>query len=82
MERYGRRNNVEISGISNDASDENLAGKLTNICKEAGIDLKPYDIEGSHRLPSGRVNTSNNKRMIVKFVNRKHSEAMLRLKSQ
>ena len=69
MERYGRRNNVEISGISNDASDENLAGKLT-------------DIEGSHRLPPGRVNTSNNKRMIVKFVNRKHSEVLLRLKSQ
>ena len=29
------------------------------------------DIEGCHRLPVGR-NTTN----IVKFVNRKHSEAM------
>ena len=34
------------------------------------------------RLPSGLVNTSNSKRVIVKFVNRKRSEAMLRLKNQ
>ena len=52
---------------------------MVDICKESGIDLNPYDIEACHRLPSGRVNTSNSKRVIVKFVNRKHSEAMLRL---
>ena len=50
------------------------------MCKESGIDLNSYDIEACHRLPSGRVNTSNSKRVIVKFVNRKHSEAILRLK--
>ena len=69
MEQYSRRNNVEISGTSNEVSDENLEKKVIDICKEPG-----------HRLPSGSVNTSNNKRVIVKFVNRKHSEAMLRLK--
>ena len=80
MEQYSRRNDVEISGISNEVSDENLEKKVIDICKESGIDLNPYDIEACHRLPSGRVNTSNSKRVIVKFVNRKHSEAMLRLK--
>ena len=80
MEQYSRRNNVEISGISNEVSDENLEKKLLDICKELSIDLNPYDIEVCHRLPSGRVNTSNSKRVIVKFVNKKHSEAMLRLK--
>ena len=70
--RYNRRNNVEISGISKEASDENL--------EEKGIDLNSYGIEACHRLPSERVNTSNSKRVIVKFVNRKHSKAMLRLK--
>ena len=80
MEQYSRRNNVEISGISNEVSDENLEKKVIDICKESGIDLNPYDIEACHRLPSGRVNTSNSKRVIVKFVNRKHSVAMLRLK--
>ena len=51
-----------------------------DICKESGIDLNPYDIESCRRLASGRVNTSNSKRVIVKFMSRKHSEAMLSLK--
>ena len=50
MNQYNRRNNVAISGISNEVSDENLEGKAIDICKEEGIDLKPYDIEGYHRL--------------------------------
>ena len=37
------------SGISNEVSDENLERKVIDICKVAGIDLKPYDIEGCHR---------------------------------
>ena len=32
---------------------------------------------GCHRLPIGRNTTNTVKRVIVKFVNRKHSEAML-----
>ena len=80
MKQYSRRNNVEIFGISNEVSDENLEKKVIDICKESGIDLNPYDIEACHRLQSGHVNTSNSKHVIVKFVNRKHSEAMLHLK--
>ena len=38
------------------------------------------DIEGCHRLPICRNTTKTTKRVIVKFVNRKHSEAMLQLK--
>ena len=33
-------------------------------------------IEGCHRLPLGRNTTSTAKRVIVKFVNPKHSEAL------
>ena len=47
--------------------------KMTGICKELGIDLNPYNIESCHILPSGRVNRSNNKRVIPKLVSRKHS---------
>ena len=39
------------------------------------------DIEGCHRLPICRNTTKTTKRVIVKFVNRKHSEAMLQLKN-
>ena len=80
VEQYSRRNNVEISDISNEVSDESLEKKVIDFCKESGIDLNPYDIEACHRLPPGRVNTSNCEHVIVKFVNRKHSEAMLHLK--
>ena len=73
MDQHSRRNNVEISGISNKVSDENLKKKMTGICKELGIDLNPYNIESCHILPSGRVNRSNNKRVIPKLVSRKHS---------
>ena len=34
MEHYSRRNNVEISGISNEVSEENLEKKVMDICKE------------------------------------------------
>ena len=76
MEQYRRRNNVEISGISNEVSDENVEGKVV----ETGIDFKLFDIEGCHRLPPGCINISNSKPEIVRVVNKKHSEAMLRLK--
>ena len=54
MEQYS---NVEITCISNDVPDENLEGKVIDICEAAGIDLKPYDIEGCYRL-SSRLLTS------------------------
>ena len=38
------------------------------------------DIEGCHRFPHVRNTTNTAKRVIVKFVNRKHSEAMLQRK--
>ena len=80
VKQYSRRNNVEISDISNEVSDESLEKKVIDICKESGIHLNPYDIVACHRLPPGCVNKSNCKHVIVKFINRKHSEAMLHLK--
>ena len=71
--------NVKLSGTSNKSSDENLEGKVIDTCKEAGLDLKLFHIEGCHILPSGRLNTSNNNLLIVKFLNRKHFEAILKL---
>ena len=38
------------------------------------------DFEGCHRLPLGRNTTNTMKQVIVKFVNQKHSEAMLQWK--
>ena len=79
-EQYNRRDNVEISGISNEIPNEDLENHVTEICKNSNIMINPTDIEGCHCLPLGRNSTTDNKRVIVKFVNRKHSELMLRSK--
>ena len=79
-EQYSRRNNVEISGIPHEILDNNLEDKVIDICKDAGIEIGHMDIEGCHRLPLSRNNAAGTKRFIVKFVNRKHSEDVLRLK--
>ena len=47
----------------------------------SGIEIGHIDdIESCYRLPLSRNNSGGTKRFIVKFVNRKHSEDMLRLK--
>ena len=79
-EQYNRMKNVEISGISNDILDNNIEEKFFEICKDFDIVITSSRIEGCHRLRLGRNSISENKRVIVRFVNRKHSEMMLRLK--
>ena len=65
-EQYNRRNNVEISEISNEVSDQNLEQTVI--------------IVDCLRLPLGKNVTNTIKRAIMKFVNRKHIEAMLQRK--
>ena len=79
-EQYNRRINVKISSISNDVSDNGVEEKVIGICKDSNIVITSNDIEGCHRFPLVRNSTNKNKRLIVKFVNRNHSEVMLRLK--
>ena len=45
-----------------------------------GIEVNLLDIQGCHRVPFGRNATNTTKRVMVKLVNRKHSEAMLQRK--
>ena len=77
-EQYNRCNNDEISEISNELSDQNL--EETVILKDSGIKVNLLDIQGFHRVPLGRNPTNTTKRVMMKFVNRKHSEAMLQRK--
>ena len=79
-EQYNRRNNVEISGIFNEVSDQNFEQIVIEICKDFGIDVNPLDIKNCHRLPLERKATNTTKRVILKFVNRKHSDPMLQRK--
>ena len=81
-EQYSRRNNVELSGIPNSICDEDLENTVINICKESGIDVNGRDIEGCYRLSLSRNRRGHDKRVIVKFVNWKYAEAMLKDKKR
>ena len=81
-EQYSRRNNVELSGIPNSICDEDLENTVINICKESGINVDARDIEGCHQLPLSRNSRGHDKRVIVKFFNRKYAEAMLKDKKR
>ena len=71
---------MEISSILNDVSDNDLEQKVIGIWKDSDIVIVSNDLEGCHRLLLGRNSTNENNWVIVKFVNRKHSELMLLLK--
>ena len=78
--QYSKRNNVEVSGIPHEILDHILEVKVIDICKNAVIKIGHMNIEGCHRLRLRKNKTGGTKRVRVKFVNRKRSEDMLRLK--
>ena len=79
-DKYSRRINIELSGILHDIPEGNLEKVLIDISYDSGLGIEPKDIEGCHRLPVSRYSIDSNKRVIVKFVNRKHRESLLRNK--
>ena len=79
-EQYSPTNKVEISGTRHEILDNNLEDKVIDICKDAGMEIGHMDIEGCDRLPLSRNNDGGTRRVIVNFVNRKHSEPMPRVK--
>ena len=71
LEQYGRRNNIEISGILNTVSDQNLEQKFIEILD---VSVSPNDIEACHRIGSS---VNNSRRIIVQFPNRKFAKKAL-----
>ena len=59
LEQYGRRNNLEIAGISDDVSDENLEAKVIEVLNEIQVDVSRSDIEPCHRI--GKSKNSSKK---------------------
>ena len=53
---------------------------MIDICHDLDLEIDPKDIEGCHCLLASRYSRDSNKIVIVKFINRKHPEAMLRNK--
>ena len=50
VEQYDRRNNIEITGISDNIGDKNLS--VIEVFKTADIQISHNDIEDCHTIPS------------------------------
>ena len=65
-----RENNLEITGIPAEVTDDNLEETTINILNSIDCQISGDDIQACHRLPS----KSPVKKTIIKFVNRKKAE--------
>ena len=68
LEQYGRRNNIEITGIPDSVQDNQLEKKVIEIFDAIGVDAKSVDFEDCHRVGKSK---NNSKKVIARFVNRK-----------
>ena len=62
LEQYGRRNNLEIPGISDDVSDQNLESKVVEVLNEIQVDVSRSDIEVCHRIGRSKNSSKKNNR--------------------
>ena len=69
LEQYGRFNNIEITGIPDSVSDQNLEEWFEDILNQISADISPKDIEMCHRAG---VSRNSSKKSIVSFINRNH----------
>ena len=79
LDQYGRRQNIELTGIPNEVNDRDLETEVLKILRAIGlVHIDHFSIVGCHRVASkdrfGRRNT------IIRFLNRK--DAILCLKSK
>ena len=72
LEQYGRRNNIEVSGIHDSVEDNCLEEKIMSVF--TGIDVKSNDIEACHRFGKSR---NSSKKIIIHFTNRKFAKQAL-----
>ena len=68
LEQYGRRKNIEITGIPDNIQDNELENKVTEIFDAIGVEAKSADFEDYHRVGKSK---NNSKKIIARFVNRK-----------
>jgi len=77
LQQYIRRNNIEIAGIPDSIKLNELESKVIEIGKAVNVKISTDDIEACHRLNQNK-NQKGPKRTIVRFVNRKISEKLIK----
>ena len=72
LEQYGRRQNLEIVGVS-EKEDENTNAIVLEVAKMLDVDIMSSHISTSHRLPKKKASSRNNSGsspIIVRFTSR------------
>ena len=67
---YHRQENLELSGIPESVSDDNLEATAISILNKTGVALTSKDIVDCHRMRNKKV-------VIIRFVNRKNAQEAL-----
>ena len=68
LKQYGRRNNIEITGIPDTVQDNELENEVIEIFDAIGVEVNSADFEDCHRVGKSK---DNSKKVIARFVNRK-----------
>ena len=76
VQQYIRRNNIKICNIPENEVD--LEKSVIKIGKAVGVNFTRSDIEACHRLHKKSNVSGQPRNVIVRFVNRKNCEQLLR----
>ena len=71
LEQYGRRNNLQITRILDDAEDQNLEEKIIEILDKIDVNESSQDIEACHRIGKSKKLLIKDNRTICKQKTRK-----------
>ena len=67
LEQCGKRNNLEITGIPDDVSDENLEEKVIHVLSEIQVNVSSSDIKACHRIGKSK-NSSKKKQQLYNLL--------------
>ena len=74
QDQYNRHNNLDIQGIPDTVSDDQLEENIIEIFNQINVKINKFDIEDCHRIGKSKKTT------IVRLVNRKNCKAVLEKK--
>ena len=74
LDQYSRCNNLDIQGIPDSVSDNQLEEKVIEIFNQINVEIDKFDIEDCHCMGKSKKTT------IVCFINRKNCKAILEKK--
>ena len=74
MEQYGRRNNIEITGIPESVENEKLEETVVEVLNKINLNVSNNNIEACQRLGKQK---NKPRKTIIRFVNRKFAKKAL-----